>query len=824
MAVDTNTKFLKLVEDYIKLIDDALAKGDLSKAPLWSAYFSQNKTKDMGTTPQNLASRAGVKEPTQYIYDKKLELAKKLVDAENSKISGTIRKRDIFLKGLVRPSMVDNVSIPSNKFKPITDYVNNNLDTPDIKTKKAFELVLNSPDALWTKGVYQQVGDLTGNIKNRERIGRIAKTFPFYQENKLVLEGMASGKFMQMLSKEDPMTFKEAFEFYKNYKSTDMTGGASWGELKGYTAPNNAMKFAKKAFIQNKGGVSPEGTQVKFYTSEGKPIKFNVGGITNLPASSYFEYIDPKHPEFNKIYGLNSATEKSKLNRLGRPVVSLRKLIKELPEFDEVRNITEKINSSRGNMVTGPDGKPTKLYDLYRKNLTGAEGRISIPSNANQPKIYKLSATQGALATEHGSSIRNAPFNNLSIISPEINTALYHLGENKNLSPAAKEYFKEAMYSAKQNKDYDSQIKLITEQVTDRANEIKKFKGGTYAIPSQLARTASIIPEGIKDFTGMDYEEVKRLKRPIDLFEDSVVKSGNCQFLITKALGGPIDTCREVIRQDPEGAAKKILSISEDTGPINKVKNAAMNVLNVAKKGGRFGAFAAAGAATAGLVKEFRNDDPSTYLSNEDQQKNMLIDMLTQPVVSPGLEEKTTAFGDAQLPAIGAVTAAGMVPGGAELYRQRTGSGVRKGPLGGPRLDADKLPIPKNRVSPFRAAFGPLSGVLGKGLAATGTPAGMLALEPLYIGQQIADGDSAGEIATNPLNYLGPAFAGSLSKEATRFAGPTMSNIMRLGISPTALKTVSRRFGLPGLALSAGVSGYEMYQNKKAGRGLFDDG
>ena len=80
------------------------------------------------------------------------------------------------------------------------------------------------------------------------------------------------------------------------------------------------------------------------------------------------------------------------------------------------------------------------------------------------------------------------------------------------------------------------------------------------------------------------------------------------------------------------------------------------------------------------------------------------------------------------------------------------------------------------------------------------------------------------EIATNPLNYLGPAFAGSLSKEATRFAGPKISNIMRLGISPTALKTVSRRFGLPGLGISAGISAYEMYQNKKAGRGLFDDG
>jgi len=275
--------------------------------------------------------------------------------------------------------------------------------------------------------------------------------------------------------------------------------------------------------------------------------------------------------------------------------------------------------------------------------------------------------------------------------------------------------------------------------------------------------------------------------------------------------------------EDPVKFAQDVNKIPEQPGIINKAKSFATKFLSVAKKGGRFGAFAAVGAAGADLVKQFRNDDPSTYLSSENQQKNMLIDMLEQPLITP-LEEPSTALGDATLPAIGAVTAAGMIPGGAELYRQRTGAGSRKRPLGGDRLDAEGVKIPKKRVSPFRAATGPISGVFGKGLAATGTPLGMLALEPLYIGQQIAEGDSAGEIATNPLNYLGPAFAGSLSKEATRFAGPKISNIMRLGISPTALKTISRRFGLPGLALSAGVSGYEMYQNKKAGRGLFDDG
>jgi len=269
---------------------------------------------------------------------------------------------------------------------------------------------------------------------------------------------------------------------------------------------------------------------------------------------------------------------------------------------------------------------------------------------------------------------------------------------------------------------------------------------------------------------------------------------------LTLAKGGTVESCIERVNQDPVGNAEKFANQIDSTkGPLSKIKSAANTFLNVAKKGGRFGAFAAVGAAGAGLVKQFTSDDPTSYLSDENQQKNMLIDMVTEPVMEktdPGITSS------AQLPVLGATVAAGMIPGGKRLMevRKRQGAGA------------------------VRAATGPLKGLLGKGLAATGTPLGMLALEPLYIGQQLAQGDSIGDIATNPINYLGAAFAGPLSKEATRFASPAVSNIMRLGISPTMLKTVSRRFGLPGLALSAGISGYEMYQNKKAGRGLFDDG
>ena len=288
--------------------------------------------------------------------------------------------------------------------------------------------------------------------------------------------------------------------------------------------------------------------------------------------------------------------------------------------------------------------------------------------------------------------------------------------------------------------------------------------------------------------------------------KDAAANGPICSLVRSKKANGGTISCVDAVEDAIQNEPEKLV---RDASRIDKFKSAANTFLNVAKKGGRFGALAAVGA-TAGAVKEFFSDDPTTYLSNEDQQKNMLIDMVTEPVMD---ERDPGITSDAQLPVLGAVTAAGAIPGAAEYYKDRRG--IRPN---------DKFTGPmKKGVGKIRAAASPISGLLGKGLAATGTPLGMLALEPLYIGQQLAEGDSLGEIATNPINYLGAAFAAPLTQQATKFASPAVSSIMRLGVSPAMLKTVSRRFGLPGLAISAGISGYEMFDNYRKGKGLFDD-
>jgi len=288
---------------------------------------------------------------------------------------------------------------------------------------------------------------------------------------------------------------------------------------------------------------------------------------------------------------------------------------------------------------------------------------------------------------------------------------------------------------------------------------------------------------------------------------DAKVNGKICSLVSAELANGGtvrcVDAVEDALQKNPQKLAQEVNRLPYQEGPFNKVKSAATGFLKspMLRGAGKFGAIAAGGAVAAGFVKQFMNDDPTTYLSNEEQQKNLLMDMVTGSL--DDTPEESPAIGDAYLPALGAATVAGTA-----AVAPSTIDAVRGGALG-----AKKSGITKTALK-----------TLGRGLAATATPLGLLATEPLYLADQVQQGDSLGEIATNPFNYLGAAFASDADRIVSRGLNPSIAKTMRLGISPSTLKTVSRRFGLPGLALSAGISGYEMYQNKKAGRGLFDDG
>ena len=273
---------------------------------------------------------------------------------------------------------------------------------------------------------------------------------------------------------------------------------------------------------------------------------------------------------------------------------------------------------------------------------------------------------------------------------------------------------------------------------------------------------------------------------------------GYCRVITKLSNGGLPGNCAAAIDANPVKTATILDQTPVTSSAMAKVKNAASAFLKFAGKGKVFGATAAVGVGAGALVKEFRNDDPDTYLSNDKQANAMILDTIDEKERQDRMEAIGSApelLGESAIGAELAATAA-AIPGSKKLFDARKAKGF----------------------GAARAALGPV----GKALSGFATPLGMAATTPLNVASQVYQGDSVEDIATNPLNYLGPAFAGTLTKEATRGMNPTgaLSKALRLGMNPATIRAGSKFLGLPGLALSLGYEGYDQYKKYTEGRGF----
>ena len=260
---------------------------------------------------------------------------------------------------------------------------------------------------------------------------------------------------------------------------------------------------------------------------------------------------------------------------------------------------------------------------------------------------------------------------------------------------------------------YLDEIKRINEEVGGIRTRVgSTFKGAR-------ATSATQVFEEALGYVGK--ENVSKLR---NLYVEAAKtnKGGLCN--IFRAEGGRIGYAvgSNCVRQmevafdaDPIKTTEQVARLPGETGALTKIRNASTRFLSLL---GKFGTKAAPLAALAGvgvlaepLVKQFRSDDYSTYLSDPEQQGSMLLAMVEQE--TPKVDEEILKW---QMPAHGAATLAGAVPGAGELYKTRRALRPQKLP-GQPAFIG---PMPKG-VGPARAALG-LSGVLGKALGASFSP------------------------------------------------------------------------------------------------------
>ena len=292
-------------------------------------------------------------------------------------------------------------------------------------------------------------------------------------------------------------------------------------------------------------------------------------------------------------------------------------------------------------------------------------------------------------------------------------------------------------------------------------------------------------PKGRKPFFQVSKAQLKKVASNLSNEEQRVV----CGLLNKGGLAVP--GCAKAIDENPVKFSQIVSESPTTSTAMQKLKTAALGFL---KSPGlkSFSAAGAVGAIGTALVKEFRNDDPLSYLSNEDQQKNMLVDMATQPITR---EFERPSILDYQLPAMGA-TLAGATALTAPSTIKASQTNLKF---------ATRAPgVERKKPGVVRTA----GRVLGRGLGVAASPALLAPFAAADIAGQVAEGDSLTDIATNPFNYLYPAFADQTPR-MTRGLSPTLRKIARLNLGKAALRGVSRG-GLLGLGLSLGVEGMKL--------------
>ena len=280
-------------------------------------------------------------------------------------------------------------------------------------------------------------------------------------------------------------------------------------------------------------------------------------------------------------------------------------------------------------------------------------------------------------------------------------------------------------------------------------------------------------PKGRKPFFSVSSAQLKKVASNLSEKDKLAV----CSLL---SRGGLPGDCAAAIDNNPVKAAQVFEQAPATNTSMQKLKTAATGFL---KSGGfkTFGVAGLAGGAAAALVKEFRNDDITSYLSNEDQQKNMLVDMATQPI-APDFERPSIL--DYQLPAVGASLAASTALGAPSTIKASRSRGLG--------VEQKGLIRTGGRV-------------LGRGLGIAASPGILAPLAAMDIANQISEGDSAADIATNPFNYTYPLFAEQTDK-FTRRLNPTFRKVARLGMAKPALRLLSRA-GIAGLGASLAIQG-----------------
>ena len=260
---------------------------------------------------------------------------------------------------------------------------------------------------------------------------------------------------------------------------------------------------------------------------------------------------------------------------------------------------------------------------------------------------------------------------------------------------------------------------------------------------------------------------------------------GGCRAVVTRALGGPLDTCEAIIKADPERAAVKLNnSINATKGPLKDLKKDSQKLISLFETGA---------VTTANKIPQppVKSEVENIRVVNEFMQRNPRADIKYNTDAGTFVNTKTNTIDNNF---------------NAKDFAEKNPVEVKAGT--------------EDALKPIK---GNLLKTVGKSLAYVGAPLPTALIDSYFVGKQISEDRPASEIAKDPLNWLGLATMSTLSEISGVSKPGKMNAALRLGMSPGLIRGVSRFAGIPGLAISTALTAYDQYNKYKNEEGLIYD-
>jgi len=529
-------------DEYVDLVETGLKNNKLIDTPTWESFV-----KSKGYKSPSLMYYADKPAPTTLLREKKLELAKKLIDAENLKLDGKWKMHKDGASSIFQGKIFNNRlnQKPGTIEGDVGRLVNKYLDSKDDKIKRAFNYIMN-PEYKMTAsgetGVAHEIQRLIAPDTVKGRITKdIRKTLEAIPEYKEIEDKL---KYINRIITKVPKGTDMSMGYLMEMAENNKLGRANfedWWKLAG----DKPEQFAMREVVRNWNNSQGEG-DFKLYDLNGKELKWK-GKDTKLNTNKIlFSYADPENLGYkNKLYSFFKPDAKTlaTINKAvpNEGVFDLKGNIRKLGEFNELVEVVDGRNKLFNTEMIDPF---TGEKSTYKKVYENIYKRINTTAYGTKEGYSKIKSMAGQIDHDFGS--KKYPFNNLRISTGQQNLMFKALVDAAENNKALEPYVRALEAEMYTGGSIDDQIKAIVNE-TNELGKVVKNAPGKITIPTATETAA-----------------FKFLKNKIPNLPESVIK-----YLQPKA-----DVAEKIFKETPDldkVYQRQILNyITDTTGKVKQ--------------------------------------------------------------------------------------------------------------------------------------------------------------------------------------------------------------------------------------------------------------